>query len=445
MNIVIAGDGEVGFHLAEMLAEEEHNITVVDPHRELLKLLEAHSDILTIAGDPTSIKVLQSANVQNADLFIAVVHAEQPNLLACILAKKIGAQRTIARINDSEYLSADNKRFFQSLGVDQMVSPELIASNEIYNLLYQTATEVFSFNDGSLQLFKIRLTANSKVLNKTLNDVRDEYKKLGFRSVAISRDGQTIIPCGSDMFKENDLVYVISLPSSAHEVFRLSGQEHVDVKNAMIVGAGRVGRKTARRLAESAHVKIIDSNRERCEHVSKILEHVLVINGDATDIDLLEDESLMKMDAFVAVTNHTETNILTCLHAKGAGVKKTVALVENVDYIGLSQSVGVDAIVNKKLITASYITRFTIDANVVSSKLMSGIDAEALEFIALPDSEITKKPLYQQDFPEDAIVAGIIRNGQGYIAMGHFQILENDRVVVFALPRAIKQVTRFFK
>ncbi len=445
MDIVIAGDGEVGFYLAEMLSKEEHNITVVDPHQELLKLLEAHSDILTIAGDPTSIKVLQNANVGKADLFIAVVHAEQPNILACILAKKIGAKRTIARINDIEYLKENNKKFFQSLGVDQLLSPELIASNEIYNLLRQNATEVFSFGNDLLQLFQIRLNQESKVLSKTLEDVAKEYRKLGFRAVAIHRNGQTIIPTSTDQFLENDLAYVISLPSSAPEVFRLGGKEHVDVNNVMIVGAGRIGRKTARRLENLAHVKILDSDHERCLEVAQLFEKVLVINGDATDIDLLEDEGLDKMDAFVAVTNHTETNILTCLHAKRAGVKKTVALVENVDYIGLSQSVGIDAIVNKKLIAASYIARFTIDANVVSSKLMSGIEAEALEFIVQAGSEITQKPIYQLDLPEGAIIAGIIRRDQGYIAQGHFQILADDRVVVFVLPRAIKQITRFFK
>ncbi|MDR2907002.1 MAG: Trk system potassium transporter TrkA [Bacteroidales bacterium] len=445
MNIVIAGDGEVGFHLAEMLSKEDHNITVVDPHQELLKLLEAHTDILTLAGDPTSIKVLQNANVDTADLFIAVVHDEQPNILACILAKKIGAKRTIARINDAEYLRQENKVFFQSLGVDQMVSPELIAAKEIYNLLKQTATEVFSFEDNRLQLFQIRLSKESKVLNKTLDEIAKAYVKLDFRAVAIARNGQTIIPTGRDQFLENDLAYVVSLPSGSAELFRLGGKEHVDVKNVMIVGAGRIGQKTALQLEKTAQVKILDNDRERCQEVSQLFDKALVINGDATDIDLLEDERLERMDAFVAVTDHTETNILTCLHAKRSGVKKTVALVENVDYIGLSQSVGLDAIVNKKLITASYIARFTIEANVVASKVMSGIDAEVFEFIVQANSEVTQKPIYQLDFPDGAIIAGIIRDNQGYIALGHFRIVANDRVVVFALPRAIKQVARFFK
>ncbi len=447
MNIIIAGDGELGFHLAEMLSKnEDHSITVVDPRHDLLGLLEANTDILTLAGDPTSIDVLKQANIGNTDLFISVVHEESPNLLSCILAKKLGAKRTIARINDPEFLSDENKEFFATLGVDEMVCPEYIAALEIIGLLSQTgATEVLSFDNDKLFLYLIRLSKEAKVLNKTLDEIAREHGRLSFRAVAIHRDGKTIIPRGADMFLEDDLAYVITNSEGQAELFRLGGKQHVSVKNVMVVGGGRIGRRTALRLQDEMNVKLLDTDRERCLNIAQSLNKTMVINGDATDISLLEEEGIERMDAFISVTNRTETNILTCLHAKKYGVKRTIALVENVDYIGLSQNIGIDTIINKKLITAGYIARFTIDDNVVDTRVLSGIDAEVLEFIVKKDSEATKKPIYDLGLPQGAVVGGIIRNEESFIALGHFRIQPNDRVVIFALPEAIQKVSKFFR
>lgn len=447
MNIVIAGDGEVGFHLAEMLSEEQHNITVVDPRQDLLKLLESRSDIMTITGDSTSLSVLTNANVQDADLLISVLHNEQPNLLTCIFGKKLGAKRTIARINDNEFLTEENQKFFKTLGVDELVCPEQIAAREIVNLLTKTAaTEVFSFDDGKLQLFLIRLEKTSPILNKTLSEISAIYnKKMDFRAVAILRNGATIIPTGDDKFLENDLAYIITLPSGVSEMFRLGGKENVDVKNVMIVGGGRIGRKTAARIQKNMNVKLLERDMDRCIALAEHLDKTLVIQGDATDMSVLEDEDITRMNAFVAVTNNTETNIMTCLTAKKYGVDKAVALVENVSFIGISQNIGIDAIINKKLITASYIARFTFDASVAASRVLSGVDADVLEFIVKPNSRITQGPIYSLGLPEGVIIGGIVRNDVSRIALSHFTIQPNDRVVVFALPEAIKKITEYFK
>ncbi|HPE55641.1 MAG TPA: Trk system potassium transporter TrkA [Bacteroidales bacterium] len=445
MNIIIAGDGEVGFHLAKMLHDEHHDITIVDPHEELLKMLESHTDILTITGDSTSVTVLNKAKVNKADLLISVLHDETTNLVTCALGKKLGAERTIARINNTEYLAPSTRDMFKQIGVDELVCPESIAADEIIALLKQTAaTEIYNFSHGRLSLFLIKLDENALVLNKTLNEVAIEYPQLAFRAVAIHRNSQTIIPRGDDMFLENDLAYVITKPDGIHTLIKLGGKQHIEIKDIMIVGGGRIGRKTAQRLEKNLNIKMVELDKSRSQSLANDLERTLVINGDARDIELLKEEGITDTDAFIAVTDNSETNILTCLHATKLGVRRTIALVENLDYIDISQNIGINTIINKKLISASYIARFTMNAEVTSIKCLSGIDAEVLEFVAKPGSDVTRKPINRLRIPEGAIIGGIVRGKASFIAIGDFQILENDHVVVFALPKAIHKVDRLF-
>lgn len=445
MNIIIAGDGEVGLHLAKELTNENHNITIVDPHEELLKMVESHTDLMTITGDSTSIDVLRSANVKKADLLISVVHDEQINIITAILGKKLGAKKTIARVNSLENLNEENMQVFHELGIDALVCPEAIASAEIITLLHQTAaTEVFEFSEGKLSLFLIKLEKGAMVLNKTLNEIASENSHLDFRAVAIHRNSTTIIPKGEDVFLENDLSYVISKPSGVDELMKMGGKQKIDIHKIMIVGGGRVGRTAARQLEKEMRIKLLEIDKERCIFLTDYLEDTLIINGDARDIQLLEDEDIRSMDAFIAVTDNSETNILTCLHARKYGVKKTIALVENIDYIDISQNIGIDTIINKKLITASYIIRFTMGAEVTSIKCLSGIDAEAIELVARPGSPITKKPIYKLKIPVGAIIGGIVRGEDSYIATGDFEVKENDHVVVFTLPQAIHKVEKLF-
>lgn len=445
MNIIIAGDGEVGFHLAKMLNDENHDITIVDPHEDLLKMLESNTDILTITGDSTSVSVLHKAKVNKAGLFISVLHNEQTNLISCILAKKLGATRTIARINNTEYLKPSVKEIFQQQGVDELVCPESIAADEIIALLKQTAaTEIYNFSHGRLSLFLIKLDENALVLNKTLNEVATENKGLDFRAVAIHRNSQTIIPTGDDKFMKNDLAYVITKPDGISKLLELGGKQRIEIEDIMIVGGGRIGRKTAARLENSIDIKLVEVDKERSQWLAYDLENTLVINGDARDIELLKEEGISETDAFIAVTNNSETNIITCLHATKLGVKRTIALVENLDYIDISQNIGINTIINKKLITASYIARFTMDAEVTSIKCLSGIDAEVLEFVAKPKSAITKSPIRKIKIPDGAIIGGIVRGKMSYIATGDLHIKEHDHVVVFALPKAIHKLDKLF-
>lgn len=446
MNIVIAGDGEVGLHLAQELSSlENQNITIVDPHEDLLKQVESHTDLLAITGDSTSVETLKNANVKKADLLISVLHDEKINLLTAALGKQLGAKKTIARINNLEYLKPENEARFKNMGIDALVCPEDIVSQEIATLLSQTAaTEVFDFSNGKLFLFLIKLEENAPVVNKTLNDIVSMFPHLDFRAVAIHRNSKTIIPKGDDQFLVNDLSYVVTKPGGIDDLLKLGGKQRIDIRNVMIVGGGRVGRTTAAKLENSLNIKLFEKDKEKSLQLASRLEHTLVINGDARDIQLMEDEDIRGMDAFIAVTDSSETNILACLHARKFGVKRTIALVENIDYIDISQNIGIDTIINKKLSTASYIVKYTMHAEVTSIKCLSGINAEVMELVANPHSTVTKKPIKDLHMPKGAIIGGIIRGNDSHIAVGDFQIEEGDKVVVFSMPESIHKVDKLF-
>ncbi len=446
MNIVIAGDGEVGFHLAKMLTEERHNITIIDPKSEMLKLVESHTDLMAVAGNSTSISVLRKANIQKADLLISVVHNEEINIVTCILGKKLGAKRCIARIDNVEYLTPENEKVFEELGIDAVVCPERIAANEIVKLLHQpAATDFFDFSDEKLSLFQIRLDANALVIDKSLNTLAFEYPQLAFRAVAIHRKDQTIIPKGDDVFRVGDLAYVITKPDGIDDLLRLGGKPKLDINNVMIIGGGRIGRKTAAQLEKEINVKLIEYDKEKCMKLTDQLNNTLIINADAREQEILEDEGIEEMDAFIAVTDDSETNIFTCLLAKRLGVPRVIPLIENIDYIDIAQNIGIDTIINKKLITASYIVRFTMRSEVTHIKCLSGVDAEVLEFVARKKSTATKKPIKDIKMPKGSIIGGVIRGDETYIAIGDFQIQENDKVVVFSLPGSISKVESLFR
>ena len=445
MDIVIAGDGEVGLHLAEALVRDNHNITIVDPHEELLKMVESHSDLMTITGDSTSTSVLRRANVSRSDLVISVLHDERVNLLTAIIAKKLGAKKVIARVNTMENLSPEVWRMYQDLGIDGLLSPEDIAAQEIISLLKQNASlETYDFSGGKLQLFMVKLESEAEIIGKSVEEVSEQYQHIDFRIAAIHRRQSTFIPQDDTVFQLADMVYVVTKPHAIKDIIKLSGKKQINVHNVMIVGGGRVGRITAKRLENDLNIKILENNKDRCTDLTNILSKALVVNADARNLDILEEEGIANVDAFIAVTDNTETNILTCLQAKAFGVKKTIALVENIDYIDISQNIGIDSIINKKLIAASYMVRYTLGAKVSSMKCLSGIDADIVEFEVRQGSAVTRKMIGKLPMPSDAIICGIVRDGESYIATEEFEIQTDDRVVVLALPNAIPAVERLF-
>lgn len=445
MDIVIAGDGEVGLHLAEALVRDNHNITIVDPNEELLKMVESHSDLMTITGDSTSTSVLRRANVSRADLVIAVLHDEHINLLTGIIAKKLGAKKVIARVNTMENLSPEVWRMYQDLGIDGLLSPEDIAAQEIISLLKKNASlETYDFSGGKLQLFMVKLESEAEIIGKSVSEVVEQYQHIDFRIAAIHRRQNTFIPQDDTVFQLADMVYVVTKPHAVKDIIKLSGKKQISIHNVMIVGGGRVGRITAKRLENDLNIKILEISKERCNELTNHLTNALVVNADARNLDILEEEGIANVDAFIAVTENTETNILTCLQAKAFGVKKTIALVENIDYIDISQNIGIDSIINKKLIAASYMVRYTLGAKVSSMKCLSGIDADIVEFEVRQGSAVTRKMIGRLPMPTDAIICGIVRDGESYIATDEFEIQTDDRVVVLALPNAIPAVERLF-
>ena len=445
MNIIIAGDGELGAYIAKLLAGQNHNITMINPNKDFIEDIDSHLDLMTIVGDATQIEILRHAKANKADLVISVMHDENPNIVTALLAKKLGAKRTIARVSNIDNLKSENKLFFRELGIDNLISPENIASMEIVKLLKQSAAdEIFDFSEGKLSLFSIKLDERAMVINKSLNEIAAEHQGLNFRAVAIHRNGKTIIPRGDSRFLTNDLAYIITKPEGIEQIMKMGGRVKLNVNNIMIVGGGRIGRLAAQRLEQEMNIKLIEIDKNRCFGLSETLNDTLILNGDSRDLELLEDEGISSMDAFISVTQDSETNILTCLLAKRLGVERTIALVDNIDFIDVAQNIGIDTIINKKLIAASYVENFTLGENVSLIKCLSGVEAEVLELIAKKDSYITKKPIHQLKLPTDAIIGGIVRNGQGIIALGGTQIQENDKVVIFTMPSAITKVSKLF-
>ncbi len=445
MNIIIAGDGEMGSYLATLLSGEDHDITMINPSKEFLEEMDSHADIMTMVGNATQISILQSARIDRADLFISVMHTEEPNLVACILAKKFGAKRCIARVSDIENLSPANKALYRDLGIDNLVSPEQIAATEVVKLIKQTAAdEVFDFSEGKLSLFSIKLDERALVIKKSLIEITKEHGDLGFRAVAVHRKGKTIIPNGNTRFELGDLAFIVTKPEGIEQIMRMGGRSKEVLTNIMVVGGGRIGKSVALNLEKELNIKLIEIDKARCFNLSNELENTLIINGDSRDLTLLEDENISSMDAFISVTRNSETNILTCLLAKKYGVKKTIALIDNIDFIDVAQNIGIDTIINKKLIAASYIENYTLDAEVEAIKCLSGVEADVLELVAKKDSYVTKHVVSKLKFPENAIIGGVVRDHVGYIADGTFKIEEGDKVVVFTLPSIIRKVSKLF-
>lgn len=452
MKIIISGAGEVGSHLAKMLSNEANDITVIDSDQGRLEALASNTDIITVEGNPSAIRTLNEAGVSEADLFIAVNPSESQdvNVVSAILAKKLGSKKVTARINNEEYLTYENKYLFTEMGIDLMFYPEKIAAGEIVDLLKRTAaSDSLDFARGKLQIGVFKLEEESPLIGMNMAEFSKVAAEEGlkFRVVAISRNDETIIPKFDTKFKYHDLVFIISKREGMDMLMKYIGKRNIEVNSLMILGGSPIGEMVAKQLSRQMEsVKLIEMNKEKCIDLSeKLPGNVIVVNGDGRNSDMLQEESIREYDAFVAVTNNSETNILACVAAKRLGVSRTIAEVENLEYIKLAESMGVDAVINKKLITAGRIFKFTLSNKVRFIKYMSGTNAEVLEFIVAPDTAITKKALKDMTFPKNAIIGGVIRGNESFIAVGDTQIQAYDRVAVFALPEAVKEVDSFFR
>jgi len=444
MKVVIAGAGEVGTHLAKMLSKEDHDIVLLDDTPEKLEKISAEVDLLTVTGSAHSFEDLKETGLAKADLFIAVTPYEERNVLACSMAKFLGVGRTIARINNSEYLQQRYRAKLDALGINELIYPESLAAKEIVASVKQTGTrQLIEFSNGKLLLMGVKVRANAPVVNKALIDL--PYHEEGLLAVAINRQGETIIPHGHDKILDGDIVFFIATRASQAKVLEVSGKKTFGIKNIMILGGSRIAQKAVEKLGDQYRIKIIEFDRERCEKLADKYDHALIINGDGRNLELLKEEGIEKMDAFIAVTGNSETNILGCHLAKSVGVRRTVAEVENLAFMNTAENMNIGSIVNKKLIAASYIYRFTLNAEIANVKCLTASEAEVFEFIVKPDAKITQKAVKDLELPDEVKIGGYIRGDQGYIALGDTQIQAGDRVAVFTLPSGIKKLEKYFK
>ncbi len=445
MRVIIAGVGNVGFHLAKLLCQEGQDIVLIDKAPDKLKQAGNTIDAATIKGTSTSYAVLEEAGVADADLLIAVTSSEESNIATAIIAKHLGAKRTIARISNTEFIYQKDKLNLKHLGIDDVISPESLAAKEIKRLLKEVAvTDSFEFEKGLLQMIGVNINAKSPLKGKSMLEVAKINPDQSFMTVAILRDNETIIPYGDTCFQENDHAYFIAQPEGVEKLLFLAGKKKEGVKSIMILGGSRVGFHAARILSPRYNVRLIERDPQKCFELADQLPDAMVINGDGRNVDLLEEESINDMDAFIAVTGDSETNIISCLVAKKMGVKKTIAMVENMDYIHLSQSIGVDTMINKKLIAANFIFRHIRQGEIVSIASIHGVDAEILEFEVQDNSKITHQELRNLQFPKSAIIGGVIRDGKGLTTPGNFRFQPKDRVVVLSKIECIKKVEDYF-
>ncbi|TCI85349.1 Trk system potassium transporter TrkA [Tenacibaculum sp. M341] len=447
MKIVIAGAGDVGFHLAKLLSYESQDTYIVDLDGDKLNYINNHLDVITKKGDATSMKLLKEIGANSADLLLAVTENQNTNFTISVIGKALGVKKTIARIKNPEFLNSDTIDF-KDFGVDFMISPEELAAEEIKLLLHQSSfNDTVAFENGLFNVMGTTLSYKSPILDLTVKEAKEKFNMVDFITIAIKREGiaQTIIPRGDTVYKMNDQVY-FSVPNySIEKLYPIIGKEHLDIKNVMILGGSSIGKKTARNLCkDNFKVKLIEKSREKALTLAEDLRTTLVINGDGRDLELLEEENIRDMDAFIAVTGDSETNIMSCLVAKSKGVKKTVALVENMDYINISQTIGIDTLINKKLIAASNIFRHIRKGEILALANLHNVDAEVFEFEVQPNAKVTEKPIRDLRFPREAVFGGIIRNGEALMSFGNMQIVAGDHVIVFCLPEAISIVEDLF-
>jgi len=445
MNIIIAGGGEVGYYLAKLLTKESHSIVLIDNRAKVLNRADSEMDLLTIHGNAYSISILDKAGISDCDLLIAVTSSETTNLTIATLGKQLGAKKTIARVNNSEFLKLKDRLDLGKIGIDVIISPEDLASKEIVRLLRRSSfSNAFDFEFGKLTLLGAYLTLDSVLLGRKFECLDTYNKKNNFTAIAIERDGDATIPNGDYVVEEGDHIFFLCKPAGIEEIRGICGKAKLEVKNVMIMGGGNVGFNTAKKISRRKNVKLIESNEDRCLELADLLADTLIINDDGHDVHLLADENISEMDAFIAVTGNSETNIMSCLVAKNHGVTKTIAMVENMDYINLSQTIGIDTLINKKLIAANNIFRYVRPANIINIAGIHGLDAEVIEIQVQAKSSAANKVVKNMKLPEGAVLGGIIRSSEAWIAHDDLEILAADKVVVFALPGAIKKTLEYF-
>lgn len=444
MRVVIAGAGAVGTHLSKLLSGENQDVVLMDPDKEKLNFSRSNLEMMTMTGSCTSLKDLTEVGIKEADFFIAVTPDESINITACMLATNMGAKKTFARIDNYEYLLPKNREFFEKLGVDSMVYPEMLAAKEIVSALKRPwVRQWIELCGGAIILVGIKVRENSELVDKYLYDLGAEDKK--FHIVAIKRNNITIIPTGKDKVLAGDIVFFTATKDNVEDLSLITGKANFEVKNVMIMGGSRIAIRTSQYLPDNTNIKLLESDKDKSyQLLERLPRNVTVFNNDGRNAEFLLQEGIKEMDAFVAVTGNSEANILACMAAKRYGVRKTVAEVENMDYISMAENLDIGSIINKRLITVNNIYRFLLSADISNVKSLTIANADVAEIIARPNSRITKKEVKKIILPKNVTLGGLIRNGEPMMIDGDTLIEPYDHVVVFCLDDALRDAEKFF-
>ena len=445
MKIIIVGAHSIGRHLARLLSRNMEDITVIDEDEERLNRIGSDYDLLTLQGDPSSMKILREAGTKDADLFIAVSPDQSLNINCCIIAHALGSKKTVAKIDCEEYIEEEIADFYKQLGVDNLIYPEMLAARNINNGLKMSwVRERWDVHNGALVMLGIKLRETCTILNRPLRDLcgpEDPY-----HVVAVKRGNDTIIPGGNDELKLYDLAYFMTTKQYIPYIRKIVGKEHyVDVKDVMVMGGGRTAVRAVNTMPAYMKPKVIEINHTRCEELDQLLkDDALVINGDGRDVSLLMDEGIRNTQAFVALTSNAETNILACLTAKRQGVRKTVAMVESMDYANMAESLDIGTIINKRVIAASRIYQLMLDADVMNVTFLVSANADVVELIPKDGSKVTRKPVRDLGLPQGMTIGGLVRDDKGMLVSGNTQIMPGDSVVVFCHNLNMKKIEKFF-
>jgi len=445
MKIVIIGAGEVGFYLAQRLSLEKHDLVIIDNDPAKCTHAQEALDVSVIEGNASSQSVLKEAGLESADMLIAASGMDEINLIACMIASKMGVRRKIARVRNPDYYEKSSILKPEDLGVDLFIHPEEEVIEEITRLLMRaSASEVIEFEDGKILVVGLKLDGQCPNLNKPLKEIGHEEERRNFRVVAMLKGEKTIIPTGEDYFSKNDQIFVVAKRESLPQVLSLTGKTDQKLDKIMILGGGKIGRGLAMKLEEQIEVTLIESNKEKSVRIASQLRRTAVYQADGTEIDTLAREGLLNMDAFIAVTGDDENNILSCLLAKHLGIHKTIALVNKTTYLPLLPVIGIDSTVNVRLSTASAILRFIRRGAILSAATFHGIDAEAIEFEVMKTNKVTGKPIKDIGLPKGSLIAAVVRKGDAFIPYGRSSLEPGDKVIVFALPKAISSIEKRF-
>jgi trk system potassium uptake protein TrkA len=446
MNVVIVGAGEVGFHIADRFSREGHDVTIIEQDPGRGADLKSKVNALVVRGSGASLESLEEAQIEGADLFLAVTDQDEVNLISCLLASEQNVSTMVARVKNAEYTGKTWRKNAERLGIDLLINTNTVVADEICNVVsYPAATEVAEFADGQVVFLGYPVKPESPLAGITLRELGDLRGMYRLVVTAIQRGRETLVPRGDDQINEGDVLYFVCRKAELPAVNYLFGFEKRQTKNIFIVGGGLVGASVAKTLAKwKFRVKILDRHLDRCERLAEELDNVVVLHADAIDLHTLKEEGIEEGDVYIAVTEQDETNILCSLLAKSHGVKRSIALVNHPDFVTLAASIGVDVCVSPRLATAGAILKYVRRGEVLRMAMVEQCEAEVAEIGLHEGNPILNRPLHELQVPRGAIVGAVLRGEEVIIPGGDDHFEAGDHVIVFALPDSIVPVEKFF-